>query len=222
MNFFLKIISYLVPITLKTYRSSISGELLIVAENGKKVLNTRQVNYSFNSLHRIFKAAFKKTGLPLSNDSKVLMLGLGAGSIAHIIRNEYQSKASITAIEIDPVVIEIAKTEFGIEQLQPIYIVQGDAIEYVLNLTSNFDIICVDLFVQDRVPQKFLHAEFIDQLITSLNPGGKIYFNFMDCSAELTGLFNQRVEALNTSKHSFSSIVQLNLEENNRVLVVTK
>src|SRR5688572_23515399 len=145
MNFFSRIWSYISPITLKKYQSQYSGSLYISLESGKKALNTSKVNYSFNSLHRVFQKAFGKTALRIPDEAKVLMLGLGAGSIVHIIRKDYCSNASITAVEIDPVIIEIAKTEFGIEKLQPIQLVLADAAIYMNNNREKFDLICVDL-----------------------------------------------------------------------------
>src|SRR6187431_2170171 len=141
MNFFTRIWSFIAPITLKKYHSQYSGNLYVSLENGKKVLNTSQVNYSFNSLHRVFKKAFSKTNLKIPHEAKVLMLGLGAGSIVQIIRKEYRSNASIIAVEIDPVIIEIAKAEFGIEQLQPIRLVLEDATLYMNHHNEKFDLI---------------------------------------------------------------------------------
>lgn len=222
MNFFTRIWSYISPVTLKKYQSQHSGNLYVSLENGKKVLNTSQVNYSFNSLHRVFQKAFSKTDLHISDEAKILMLGLGAGSIVHIIRKDYRSNASITAVEIDPVIIEIAKTEFGIEHLQPIRLVLEDATLYMKNNNEKFDLICVDLFVQDKVPAEFLDSTFISRLISSLNPSGRIYFNFMDCSSQLTAKFDRMIKELGSLGGDLAMVKELSFEENNRVVVVTK
>jgi spermidine synthase len=151
----------------------------------------------------------------------VLLLGLGAGSIIEIIRKEYHSAASITAVEIDPVIIEIAQKEFKIHQYPAVQIIESDALAYVNSATDTFDVICTDLFIQDEVPLSFLSPAFIEKLVKMLRPGGKIYFNFMDCSAERTHVFNQRTEELQ-ARPDLSSVIQLKLEENNRILVVTR
>jgi len=221
MNPFLKIWSYFLPVKLKTYYSKYSSALEIVVEDGKKVLNTQKVNYSFNSLHRIFKEAFKLTNLSIPNQSNILILGLGGGSIASIIRNEYKSKAPITAIEIDPTVIDIAINEFGIKNWgEPITIVNEDAFKYVQTLNQQFNVICIDLFIHDEVPDLFLTPSFLTQVISALKPKGAIYFNFMDNTSEKTNRLNDLINFLNNKMEVVIQI--LKLEENNRLLVITK
>lgn len=209
------------PIKLKTYQSKYSSKIEIAVENGRKVLNTQKVNYSYNSLHRIFHAAFKQTLLNITDQSEILMLGLGGGSIVKIIRKEYNSKAPITAIEIDPAIVEAAIHDFQIKKWgQPINIITQDAYTFVENLQIQFEVICIDIFIHDEVPSVFLSPTFLNKIIKSLKPGGKLYFNFMDSIPEKTKLFDNIIL---TAKNKSDVITQvLKLEENNRVLVITK
>jgi spermidine synthase len=223
MNIFSKIRSYFFPVVLKKYSSAYSGTLLVMLENGKKVLNTPSVNYSYNSLHRIFKQAFKISHLQLPAHSKALLLGLGGGSIVEILRKDYLSSVEITAVEIDPVIIDIAKTEFNIDQSGPIHIIQQDAFDFMQQVKDTYELICVDLFIHDQVPLPFLSTHFMTHLVAALAPGGRIYFNFMTNSPKLTGMFNEVLRELsNFSGIHPDNITCLNLEENNQVLVVTK
>ncbi len=45
-----------------------------------------------------------------------------------------------------------------------------------LNQTS-FDLICVDLFVDDQIPEKFKTQDFLEELKGSLTPRGLLVFN---------------------------------------------
>jgi spermidine synthase len=223
MTIFYKIWSYFFPVVLKKYKSEYSGTLLVMVESGKKVLNTPSVNYSYNSLHRIFKQAFKISHLQLSPGSKALLLGLGGGSIVEILRKHYLSSVEITAVEIDPVIIDIAKNEFNIEKTGPVRIIHQDAFVFMQQVKDAYQLICVDLFIHDKVPLPFLSTHFMSQLVSALAPGGRIYFNFMTNTPELTSRFNASLQELSIASGIHPDHVTcLNLEENNRVLVITK
>lgn len=173
------ILSYLFPIHLRKYPSQYSGDLYITLENGKKMLNTHTVNYSFNSLHRVFKHAFKKTRLQINNHDSTLLLGLGGGSIVQILRKDYEISGPIAVVEIDPAIIMVATEEFNIHQYNPITIHEMDAFEFVQDNQDTFNLICVDLFIQDIVPAKFLSIDFVQKLLDALQKDGTIYFNIM-------------------------------------------
>ena len=57
---------------------------------------------------------------------KILVLGLGAGSIVKVI-NKYFPKSKITAVEIDPMMVEIGKKHFDLEKARNLEIIIGDA-----------------------------------------------------------------------------------------------
>ena len=108
-----RLLSYIYPVT-KTIESKYSGKLEITWYNGKKHLNSANANYSYGSLQRILKFGLKK--INLSRINSVLILGLGGGSVIETLRQDFNYPGQIEAVEIDPVIIDIAKTEFGIEQ----------------------------------------------------------------------------------------------------------
>ncbi len=222
MNPFFKIWSFFLPIRLKIYPSDYSNQLEVAIEDGVKVLNTKAVNYSFNSLHRIFKEAFKKSNLHINHNSRVLMLGLGAGSIVKIIRKEYASKALITAVEIDPVVVDIATREFKIKEWgNPIHIINMDAFDFVQETKTHYSLICVDIFIHDIVPDKFLSSHFLLKAVHLLEQGGQLYFNFMDSNEAGIQQFKNLISDLKNVS-SITRVEQLYLEKNNQVLVVTR
>ncbi len=216
-----KILSYLFAIPLKHYNSAYSGRLTVALEQGKKVLNTEEVNYSFNSLHRVFKQAFKKSGLELKVGSKILILGLGGGSIVQILREDYLVTSPIHIVEIDPVIIQIAKTDFEIHQYDPLTVLESDAAEFIESCKEVFDLICMDVFINDKVPEKFLGIELMEKLISILNPDGLLYFNVMVSDKGVRECFESMHQALENKKEILQLDV-ISLEENNRVLIVRK
>ena len=85
----LKILSYVFDIPIENHPSIISGEIIVKRVNNKIRVDTKKVNYSFGSLHRVFENALKKINpfekFPIQN---ILILGFGAGSIYEILRKQ--------------------------------------------------------------------------------------------------------------------------------------
>src|SRR4029078_891221 len=57
---------------------------------------------------------------------RVLLLGLGAGSIA-VYLHRFVPEAAIDAVELDPGVIEVAKKYFGLRETANFRLIPGDA-----------------------------------------------------------------------------------------------
>ena len=171
-----KPLSYLLPQRLKNYTSKINGELSINLVNGKKTLDTVRSNYSYGSLQQILHIGLYESGFP-KNVNSVLVLGMGAGSIAQTIREHFKSSAFIELVDVDAEIIAIAKDEFEINKFSNINIVCDDALQYLQTASGKFDLIVVDIFIIDTVPDKFTQPEFITALSDHLNSKGKIIYN---------------------------------------------
>lgn len=169
-----RILSYLWPFT-KVVRSNINGILEITWINGKKVLDSQNANYSYGTLQRLLNYGLSK--IDLQKQDNILLLGLGAGSVIKSLRNTYNHTGKITAIEIDKVVIDIAIQEFDIGSTQNLEIVQTDAFSYVHNCKSLFDLIIVDIFIDNKVPVLFYTLEFWNKISSLTNSDGHIIFN---------------------------------------------
>ena len=170
----IKYLSYLIPIT-RNIKSEYSDTLEITWHNGKKHLNTKNANYSYGSLQAILKFGLKKINLKRVNS--ILLLGLGGGSVIETLRQDFNFQKQITAIDIDPVIIEIARTEYQLETNSNTTIICDDALKFIKGNTSKFDLIIVDLFIDIHVPKPFLELPFWNDVITSKSSSGIILFN---------------------------------------------
>jgi spermidine synthase len=159
----------------KTIESKHSGTLEITWHNGKKHLNTKNANYSYGSLQRILKFGLKN--IELSKINSVLVLGMGGGSVIETLRKDFNYTKTIEAVEIDPVIINIANTEFGISENKNLKIHCADASEFLKANTKHFDLIIVDLFIDLTVPNQFLSDVFWDLLLHSKSSKGTVIFN---------------------------------------------
>ena len=175
-TWFIKGFSYIWPVTIKNYSSPYSGELYIRYFLGKKVLDCKHTNYSFGGLQKVLKRALEL--LPFNPDTKkILILGLGAGSVLETIRKQHSKTAHITGVEIDATILQIAHEEFGIAENPLTKLVQEDATVFMANNTVTYDLIIIDLFIIDTIPEAALDATFLKQVVKALEPGGCLVFN---------------------------------------------
>lgn len=157
-----QVLSFLYPITIETYSSTISGLIELTYEYGSLVVNTLQANYSHGSLHQVFRSAMKQMKFT-DQPTKVLILGFGAGSIAHILIKEYKFNVEIHGVEIDPVMVEIYNKYFKLETNQLTLYTQ-DVLTFLQNNQVQYDYIFVDVFDNLNVPEELLSKSFIESL----------------------------------------------------------
>ena len=171
-----KLLSFIYPIKLGSYVTQYNGVLNINLFDGKKTLDTQQSNYSYGSLQKILHQALEN--LPFKkNTQQILVLGMGGGSIVATIRNDFLSNAHITLVDIDPVIMEIAEKEFAITSFSNITMVCADALDFIEKENNNFDLIIVDLFINDLIPERFTSKVFIKQISKILVTNGELVFN---------------------------------------------
>ncbi|OJV29848.1 MAG: hypothetical protein BGO32_11925 [Bacteroidetes bacterium 37-13] len=170
------IFSYLFPIQLKSYQSKLNGQLEVNLINGKKTLDTAISNYSYGSLQKILKAGLEEIGLSRSTEN-ILVLGLGAGSIIETVRKDFNSNCFIELVEIDEEIIRIAESDFNVNSFENIHITNVDALEYLKQTDTTFEIIVVDIFIVNTIPEAFTQAAFIKDLCKHLKPNGKVIYN---------------------------------------------
>ncbi len=167
--------SFIFPIIRKKIHSAYSGCLELTLSNGKKLLNSLNTNYSYGSLQKVLK--FSLTQVELSKVSSVLVLGLGGGCVVKVLRNDFNYGGSITAVEIDPVIISIADKEFSVVADYATKIICADAFDWVKNDVNQYDMVIVDLFIDNKVPDQFLTDEFWRRLLLKISFQGSIIFN---------------------------------------------
>lgn len=144
---------------------------------GRTVLDGATVNYSFGGLHEVFAEAFERLGVARRNVHSVLLLGLGAGSVVHLLRRDLGVRAPITALEIDPVMIQIAREHFALDQWTNLEVVEADASAWVTETTRRFELVVADLFDEADVPEECRTERFLQNLRERVTPGGLLLFN---------------------------------------------
>lgn len=193
-----KFLSYLWPDT-KRYYSEINGTLEVTYIDGKKVLDTENANYSYGSLQKILE--FGVSEINLKTVENTLILGMGGGSVILSLRDKFNYKKNVVAVEIDPKVIQIAAKEFGITESKNQKIIEEDAFKYVENSNDVFQLIIIDVFVDLNVPNKFFEKDFCYNVSKLIDKNGFFIFNIgvnlneeTDKSKEIISHFGKNFE----------------------------
>jgi predicted membrane-bound spermidine synthase len=112
---------------------------------------------------------------------KILMLGLGGGSISTYL-GRFMPEAQITTVEIDPGVITAAKTYFGLRETERMRYHAGDGRVFLSRNDELYDLILLDAYRGGYVPFHLLTREFYTLVKQRLTPGGAAAFNIHDGS----------------------------------------
>lgn len=172
-----KWISYLLPWPVERRTSEFNPDLRVVIARGKHQLLCGDAIYSFDVHYDNFANIFERINWERIELQQGLLLGLGLASIPVILEEKHHLMARYTAVDIDPVVIDLAK-KYALPYLQsPVEVHLGDAAEFIKTCEQKFDFIFIDLFVELDVPMKFMHHDFLGRLANMLRPGGVILQN---------------------------------------------
>jgi spermidine synthase len=113
--------------------------------------------------------------LPARSPRDALLLGLGGGTIAHLLVGAC-GPIPLVGVDDDPTVLALGREAFGLS-LPNLEIVQADAFAYVAACSRRFDLVCVDLFRDGRIPPRVCASPFLARLRGLLRPGGTATFN---------------------------------------------
>jgi spermidine synthase len=110
---------------------------------------------------------------------KVLMLGLGGGSISTYL-GRFVPEAHIITVEVDPGVIGAGKTYFGLRETERMHYRAHDGRVFLNRNSETYDLILVDAYRGGYVPFHLLTREFYALVKERLAPGGAAAFNVHD------------------------------------------
>ena len=104
-----------------------------------------------------------------------LLLGLGGGTVAHLLVRAF-GPLPIVGVDDDPAVLALARTAFDLDQPH-LEIVAADAFAYVAGGRRQFDFVCVDLYRDGAIPARVSAPGFLRDVRAHLRPGGLATFN---------------------------------------------
>lgn len=211
-----RLLSYVLPLTRRVV-SEHSGILRVTLYRGHKVLDTANANYSYGTLQRVLR--YGLLFAPVQPTGPVLLLGLGGGSVVPTLRQERGVTGPITAVELDPVVIQVAADEFGIRTGPGLNVICADAFAWVATApVATFELVVVDLFLDLALPAELGEAGFWQNLLRLTRPGGWVLCNLL-VTAELWPDGQYLPEFL---EELGFEVKDLEVEQLNRLLILRK
>jgi SAM-dependent methyltransferase len=116
-----------------------------------------------------------KAMLPVAAPRSALLLGLGAGTLAHLLTRRAPG-VQIVGVDNDAELVEFATREFGLG-LPNLEVVIADAFDYTSRCTRRFDYIAVDVFAGRTFQRAVLRRAFLRRLRGLAASGGEIAIN---------------------------------------------
>ena len=189
--------SYLFPFTLQ-YGKGVDGtNLKLYLKNGRLSLHTPNAIYSDEADYPSFKKAFQSINIKENKPSSILILGYGLGSISKLLRQLSGSAPRITGVEYDSQVITWAKK---FTDMKHIDLQQADVLDYINQCKSNYQLVCMDIYVDHVVPERCWTIESLHQLKKLISPGGRLLYSTLEMRSKQTlrVLFEQRFKKVFT------------------------
>ncbi|HSH54406.1 MAG TPA: polyamine aminopropyltransferase [Methylotenera sp.] len=128
-----------------------------------------------------------------ANIKNVLAIGLGGGSLPKYIY-AYCPEIFTRVIEINPRIIQIAHSQFGVpENDERLEVIEGDGLQYLAEHTGATDVLLIDAFDSNGIPPDFCSQDFFDQCATTLNSAGILAINLWGSDKNFD-IYLQRIE----------------------------
>ena len=172
-----RLLSYVKDVHIESAKSIYNDELNVLLVKGQYQLVTPEAIYSYGNRYDNFFTAFQQINLEEEKIQSVLLLGLGLGSIPYMLENYFKKDYYYTAVEIDEDIINLA-SKYVINYLDSeITTVCTNAISFVQIDQNKYDLVAMDVFVSDYIPQDFETEEFLIHLRDRIAPNGLLLFN---------------------------------------------
>ena len=172
-----RLLSYIKDVHLESATSIYNDQLNVLLVKGQYQLVTPEAIYSYGNRYDNFFTAFKQLDLEQEQIDTVLLLGLGLGSIPLMLEKYFYRKYRYTAVEIDEDIINLAGKYVTNHLDSEITTICTDAINYVQIDQKKYDLVAMDVFVSDYIPEEFETEEFLINLKERIAPNGLLLFN---------------------------------------------
>ena len=116
--------------------------------------------------------------------ARILIIGLGGGTLPMTLR-DLLPDAQINVVEIDPAVVKVARTYFNFKDDAKMTVSVEDGRVFVkrqMKTDAKYDLIMLDAFEDDYIPEHMLTKEFLTEVKSLLTPDGVLAANTFSSS----------------------------------------
>jgi spermidine synthase len=155
------------------------------------------------------------SGLALFPEPKrVLVVGLGGGTIPSFLHKHYPL-TRIDAVDIDPVVVEVAKQFFGFSEDATLKAYVQDGRQFIEERVNAYDVIFLDAFGSENIPYHLATREFLEAVRRSITAQGIVLADVW--SRDLNPLYDSMVR---TYQEVFDELYILHVRgSGNKILI---
>ncbi|HWI18234.1 MAG TPA: fused MFS/spermidine synthase, partial [Vicinamibacterales bacterium] len=157
--------------------------MTFVRDNGQEAVQSRVNLKEPQTLLSPYAHGMFASYLYQPQPRRVLIVGLGGGAMVRFLTH-HEPQVQIDAVEIDPVVVQLADKFFDVRSGGNVRVHTADAVKFVEATTERYDVILMDAFLRPSgdtdttgVPTRLKTLEFLGRLKQILAPGGVIAFN---------------------------------------------
>ncbi|MGC9099224.1 MAG: spermidine synthase [Candidatus Micrarchaeia archaeon] len=154
-------------------------DIKIDGNGDTKVLKYNGITYSAANANSIYTHLYWDYFIPLPllfEKPKVLIIGLGGGTIPYQLSTLYKD-IEIEIAEINERMVSVTKEFTGLD-LSKFKLYIEDGAEVVRRKRSEYNIIILDAYINDRIPKQFLQEDFISNAYLALKEDGILAINY--------------------------------------------
>jgi spermidine synthase len=179
-----KALSFIKDVLLESTSSMYNEVLDIYLSMGRYQLRTSGAIYSYEDKYINFFNTFDKLKWQKTKIRRVLVLGLGLGSVPQMLEQKFNKDFEYHLVEIDPEIIYLAEKYVLHDLNSPVQVFEIDA-ELFVNISEElYDMIIIDIFEDDVVPLKFESKEFLKKTAKLLSSDGVLLYNRLNIDNE--------------------------------------
>ncbi|HEY8181872.1 MAG TPA: fused MFS/spermidine synthase [Thermoanaerobaculia bacterium] len=111
---------------------------------------------------------------------RVLIIGLGGGTAVKQFTHAYPD-VTVDVVEIDPLVIDLAKRFFRVQANERLHLHLADARAFLKGSRERWDLIIMDAYTSNRygdtIPPHLVTREYFEEVAAHLTDGGVLHFH---------------------------------------------
>ena len=117
----------------------------------------------------------------LAEPRRVLIVGLGGGTIPSLLRKHYPNM-TIDVVDIDPDVVAVAKRFFGFREDAAMHAYVRDGRRFIEECREPYDLIFLDAYGSENIPYHLATREFLQAARRATSPKGAVVGNVFDAT----------------------------------------
>ncbi|CAK1603562.1 unnamed protein product [Parnassius mnemosyne] len=205
----------------------LDNQFLVQSEAKLKTIKKKNktktvIDFGYISMYHSFMCVCVQLGN--TDTAKVAVLGLGGGSLCMFLKKCFD-KVQVTAVDLDPAMLDVAKKHFELETDERLQVQIKDGVDFLKDEAKSghqYDAVMFDMDSKDRTlglscpPRQFLDEDVLADVKTILSNDGHFILNLVCRDTKL------QESILETLKRHFKHLISVKLyEEVNEIVFAT-